>query len=64
MHANTAYASLGAPQVEPSADCPWLDRAACARGEYQTIGGPGGARLLSRERMRSCAWRTSAPIAG
>ena len=46
MHADTAHPSLGAPQVEPSADCPRLDRPTCARGEHQTIGRPSAARLL------------------
>jgi len=46
MHANTAHASLGAPQVETSTDCPRLDRPACACGEHQAIGRPGAARVL------------------
>jgi hypothetical protein len=46
VHADTTHARLSAPQVEPSTDCPRLDRSASARGEHQAIGRPGAARLL------------------
>jgi hypothetical protein len=58
MHADTAYASLGAPQVEPSTDCPRLDRPACAGGTRSSAGQVPPA-CSSRERMRSCARRWS-----